>query len=67
MYRMILIKNGEKIVSPIICPNNPKHSFKHKSILKEIDKTGNYMIKNKIIDSYTISMKGEIYGVADFK
>ena len=55
-YKMIL---DDTIISPVIRPNNPNHDDSHYSIPKEIRKTGQSMIKNKLIKSYKIVITNE--------
>jgi hypothetical protein len=56
-FRMKLITfDDEEIISPRIAPNNmkSKYGYNDRRIIKEINKTGNSMVKFKIIKSYEL-------------
>lgn len=62
-YKMILkLKNNKTIESPsFIVPNNPKHGLNHFSIVREINKTGNSMVK-RLPDVIGYSPKKYLHG-----
>lgn len=46
MWRLkIILKDGKEIVSPIIVPNNPRHSYDSITVLKSIGTEGSSMVK----------------------
>ena len=44
-YRLILHMKDGDLGSPYIAPNNPKHSYEHPKIVKEIHRLGRSMEK----------------------
>ena len=45
-YRLLLyMRDGSILESVDVAPNNPEHDYEHKSIVKEIYKTGKSMLK----------------------
>ncbi len=49
---VLQLSEGVEVISPFIASNNPKYDYNNRSIYKEIIKTGNSMLKLKLIIGY---------------